>query len=195
MSRIFLAGLAGAVVYYVWGMACWMALPIHTPTIRAIPNEAAATELLTGQSLETGVYTAPFATPEEMADANSPFFTKHRQGPIYSIYYQAEGMEPMGPGTLAAGFVIDLFAALIASCMLYSAAGGCCCQGYWARVGFISGFGVFVALIGHVSYMNWMYFPLDYTIGFVIDVVVGWFLAGLAIAAIVKPANKPEREG
>ncbi|MEM7313055.1 MAG: DUF2760 domain-containing protein [Planctomycetota bacterium] len=44
-----------------------------------------------------------------------------------------------------------------------------------------------MAIIGHVSYWNWMPFPLDYTLAFVADVVIGWFLAGLAIAALVKP--------
>jgi hypothetical protein len=47
--------------------------------------------------------------------------------------------------------------------------------------------GIFTALIGHVSYWNWMNFPLDYTVAFVIDNVVGWTLAGLVIAAIVTP--------
>ena len=66
-------------------------------------------------------------------------------------------------------------------------AGGCCCSGYLARVGFVTGFGVFLALTGHIAYMNWMYFPLDYTLAYIVDAVGGWFLTGLVIAAIVKP--------
>ena len=52
------------------------------------------------------------------------------------------------------------------------------------------GLGIFVALVGHASYWNWMRFPTDYTIAFIVDVIVGWTLAGLAIAAIVRPEAK-----
>ena len=87
---------------------------------------------------------------------------------------------------LAGGFVIDLLAALLAACLLSSVsidAG----RSYARRVGFVIGLGIFVALIGHASYWNWMHFPTHYTIAFVIDVVIGWTLAGLVIAAIVRP--------
>ena len=36
----------GAIVYYVWGMLAWMALPLHTPTIAGLPNEAEITNVL-----------------------------------------------------------------------------------------------------------------------------------------------------
>ena len=105
-----------------------------------------------------------------------------------TIYYQREGMTPMGPKVLLMGFVIDFAAALLVAMLLTCAASGCC-QGYAYRVGFVVGMGIFTALIGHFSYWNWMNFPTDYTIAFVIDNVVGWTLAGLVIAAIIKPTT------
>ncbi len=91
----------------------------------------------------------------------------------------------MNAQVLAFGFVIDLLAAMLAACLLSSAVGTN--MSYARRVGFILGLGLFVALIGHASYWNWMHFPLDYTLAFVVDVVVGWTLAGLAIGAVVRP--------
>jgi hypothetical protein len=38
-----------------------------------------------------------------------------------------------------------------------------------------------------VSYWNWYGFPLDFTAGEAIMEIVGWFLAGLVLAAIVRP--------
>ena len=91
----------------------------------------------------------------------------------------------MGSSMLLGGFIIDLLAAMLAAALLSCT--GACCRGYGARVGFVFGLGVFTALIAHGGYWNWMYFPLDYTIAFMIDVAVGWLLAGLAIAYFVRP--------
>lgn len=193
MIRILLAAALGAVVYYVWGMLAWMALPLHTPTIAGLPNEAEVTSLLKGQNLGTGVYTAPmWETEADMEDPDSTFTKNHLSGPIYTIYYQREGMVPMGPKVLLTGLALDFAAALVVALLLSCAASGCC-RSYPRRVGFVVGMGVFTALIGHVSYWNWMNFPTDYTIAFVIDNVAGWTLTGLAIAAIVKPDTCPAK--
>jgi hypothetical protein len=87
------------------------------------------------------------------------------------------------------GFVIDLMGSLLAVCLLSSV--GPCGNSYWCRVGFVAGLGVFVAIMGHLSYWNWMHFPLGYTLAFMVDVTVGWTLAGLAIAALVRPQGVP----
>jgi hypothetical protein len=168
-------------------MMAWMALPLHTPTIAGLPNETEVTAILKGQNLNTGVYTAPmWESDADMSDAESKFYQNHLAGPVYSIYYQRDGMVPMGPKVLMMGLVIDFLAALLVAMLLAAAASGCC-KSYGYRVGFVVGMGMFTALIGHVSYWNWMNFPLDYTVAFVIDNVVGWTLAGLVIAAIVTP--------
>ncbi len=196
MTRILIAAVAGAVLYYIWGMLAWMAVPLHAPTISGFPDEQAVTSVLREQNLPTGVYTAPmWETEADMSDPSSEFTKNHLSGPIYSVYYRREGTTPMSPSVLVMGFVIDLLAALLAAMLLSCAATGCC-RSYGYRVGFVVGMGLFTALIGHASYWNWMHFPLDYTVAFVIDNVVGWTLAGLAMAAIVKPAAcapvKPE---
>lgn len=190
MGRVILAAIVGAVIYYVWQMLAWMVLPIHGPTVAALPDENAVRALLTSQDLDTGVYIVPFGDGESMADPESEFTKNHQAGPIFSIFYTAEGSEPMPPDLMLKGFLNDLAAALVVSWMLLCASG--CCQSYVGRVLYVTGFGVFLALTAHVSYMIWMRFPQDYTMMFVIDAVVGWFLAGLGIAAIVKPSAQPK---
>ena len=189
MIRIMIAGVVGAVVYFVWGMLAWMAVPLHTPTIHALPAESAIIDALKTQHLETGVYVAPYSeNPADMSEPESEFMKRHTAGPIFSVYYQREGAEPMNAGVLGTGFVIDLLAALLAACLLSSI--GPCGRSYWCRVGFVTGLGIFVAVVGHLSYWNWMHFPLGYTVAFMIDVTVGWLLAGLAIAALIRPPTK-----
>ncbi len=189
MTRIIIAGVLGAIVYYIWGMLVWMVIPLHTPTMARLADEVIVTDALKEQNLETGVYVYPWSdNPDDMKNAESDFMKNHHAGPIYSIYYQQTGAVPMDARVLTGGFVIDLLAAMLAACLLSSVsidAG----RSYARRVGFVIGLGIFVALIGHATYWNWMYFPTDYTIAFMIDVVIGWTLAGLVIAAIVHPGE------
>ncbi len=187
MKRIMIAGVLGAIVYYIWGMLAWMALPLHTPTLSGLVDGAAITTVLKDQNLETGVYVYPWTdNQDDWKNPESDFMKNHNAGPIYSIYYESAGAAPMNAGVLAGGFVIDLLAALLAACLLSSVSMNAG-RSYARRVGFVIGLGLFVALIGHASYWNWMHFPTGYTLAFVADVVIGWTLAGLAIAAVVRP--------
>lgn len=187
MIRVIIAGVLGAVVYFVWGMAAWMYLPLHNATIHQLDDETRMTRMLEDRKLETGVYVVPFTENpvDDVKNTGSVFYKKHTKGPIYSIYYQAEGKEPMGIPVLINGFIINLLAALLAAVMLSCAVSGSC-KTYAHRVGFVTGFGVFVGLVGHASYWNWMHFPLNYSIMFMLDVLLGWLLVGLIMAAIIR---------
>lgn len=189
MTRVFIAGIVGALIYFVWQMLTWMVLPIHGPTVAGLPNEDAVREVIKSADIETGVYIVPFGDGEAMADPDSDFNKNHKAGPIFSIFYSKEGAEPMTPALMIQGLVNDILAALTVSFMLFLACGSC--NTYFKRVLFVTGFGVFLALTGHVSYMIWMRFPQDYTMMFVVDAIGGWFLVGLAIAAIVS-GNKTD---
>ena len=189
MKRMVLAGILGGLVYFAWGMAAWMVLGIHSTTIKPLPMDLEVTAALTDSKIDTGVYSSPTpANPEEMTDKESSFYKSHLAGPVYMVYYNAEGSEPMGMGMMVRGLVFDMMAALLAACLLSSALGDC--QSYAKRVGFVVGLAVFVALVAHAAYWNWMRFPSGYTINFIVDIILGWTIAGLVIGAIVKP-NSP----
>jgi hypothetical protein len=42
-----------------------------------------------------------------------------------------------------------------------------------------------------VPYWNWYYFPADFVASEAIEHVVGWFLSGLVLAAIVRAPRAP----
>lgn len=193
MLRILLAGLAGAVVVFVWGMLVWMALPLHDQSVRRLPDEEAVAQALSEQELATGLYVLPSmpehdadSSAEEAARVNEQWMERHREGPVASIFYKRRGGEPMSAGVLGAGLAIDFLAALIAAYLVSLCDG---CRHYLPRVGVVALLGVFAALVTHVAYWNWMAFPLDHTIAMTVDVVIGWILAGLVVAAIVRPGK------
>ncbi len=193
MKRIVLGGIAGGVVLFVWGAVAWMVLPLHTPTLKTFPNEDAVRTVLRETVKEPGFYYFPgypygqSMSKEEEAAAMRAFEQKHRAGPLGIMVYRSQGAEPMETGAFVTGFILQVAVALVAAWLLSLAAGNL--TSYGARVQFVTVLGAFAALAVDLQYWNWLSFPTDYTIGMVADHVIGWFLAGLALAAIVKPAN------
>jgi hypothetical protein len=57
---------------------------------------------------------------------------------------------------------------------------------YAGRVLFVTSLGLFSWLVVCVPNWNWYAYPLEFTAARAIDYVVGWFLVGLVLGAIVK---------
>ncbi len=178
MIRILIAAILGALIYFAWGMASWMAFHLHDDTMKSLENEEEMVAALKNQDMEPGWYTIPGmdGTMEEVME-------KHRQGPVVSIIY-SEGGEPMDLMVMVNGFLLNLAAAFIAAILLSSAT---CCQNYFARVGFVLGLGLFSSIVSHLAYWNWMAFPLHHSLIMCLDLVVGWTLVGMFMATIIRP--------
>ncbi len=186
MLRIIFADILGGVVYHAWVFMSWMTFGVHEGTMGALPNPNAVTTALKSQNLESGVYTRPWpSNNEEAMDPESAFSKRHAAGPLFTIYYRAEGAPSMSVNMIVRGLVLNIASAGLAACLL-SCTAGCCCN-YFGRVGFVLGLGLFAAIVTHGAYWNWMGFPAHYTLMFVVDLAVGWTLAGLVMAALVKP--------
>jgi hypothetical protein len=56
-------------------------------------------------------------------------------------------------------------------------------------------FGAGAALVGPFMFWNWFHFPLDFTLAEVADLVIGWTLAGLVLAWVLKPQALSADEG
>lgn len=188
MGRIITAGIVGAIIHFVWGMAAWIVVPLHTPTINQLPAEREIVELMKAQDMESGTYVIPFMSGADDMKPDSEFTKNHEAGPIFSVYYRKEGSSPMPMTMMISGFLIYLLASTLAAFLL-STVGFTWGQSYWRRVAFVAGLGVFSTLVSDFGYWNWMYFPLDYTLAFVVDTIIGSVLAGLAIAFFIRPTE------
>lgn len=184
--------MLGAVVLFLWGFVYWVHLSGALVPYKHMTDEAAVVEVLQENLTETGIYLFPMpehdpdpnATADEKKAANEAYAERHREGPLGAVSYLVEGREVMPPSKLAKGFVINFASALIASIMLCCACGR---RGYAARVAFVFGLGLFVAVSVHLIARNYLFDPLDFTLLKIGDSIVGWLLAGLVIAAVVKP--------
>lgn len=186
MLRIILAALAAGIAMFIWGWISWMAIPWHENTMHGLPQEDAAIAALKQNVTDSGVYLFPYYEGTAMEGAEwDAFVAKHKAGPRGMIFYLSEGAEPMPPICFARGFALNVAAALVAAILLAMAGGGCKCYG--RRVLFVTLIGVAATIMTHLTMLNWMPVLRDYALVNAADTVVTFLVAGLVIAAIVKP--------
>ena len=95
---------------------------------------------------------------------------------------------PMGPGTLARGFLIDLAAAGLIAIFLGLNPG--VVEGLLDTVLFCAGCGIFAVVVGHFSMSNWMGVPWRFSLLHLFDDGVGFALVGVVLA-LLGPGSSP----
>lgn len=186
--RLILAGILGGIVMFAWGALSHTVLQIGDSGVKMLPNEAAVVESLKANITEPGYYFAPGMDMQHQAsEAEQAAWTeKYKAGPTAIIVYQPTGREPMPPKLLLVELASNVVACLIVAFLLS--------MGMFSFIGRV----ISATLIGvtgwvsiMVSYWNWYRYPDAFVLAEGIDQVVSWFLAGLAIAIIIRPKAAP----
>lgn len=172
MKNVILAGIAGAVVLFIWSSISWMALPWHEKTLRGFKDETAVAAVLRANVDQSAVY----LLPNKYDPAAAPGAT-----PMVFAAVSLQGMTGMNRALIVA-FITQLVAAWLVAYLLAQTSLGC----YFGRVFFVLVFGVAAAIVANLPYWNWWGFGVNYTLVTMADMIIGWLLAGFAIAAIVK---------
>lgn len=190
--KTLLASVVGGIILFMWGFLAWVVLPLHNSSIRDIPGEEVVLSALVSTGMSKGAYLFPGMnhrdgmTEAEEEAARSVWTEKHKRGPVGIIVYDPVGVDPDMPLPMVRGVIICILAAFVVAWMLVRSTA---VQGnFVARVAFCGMFGIFLTIAAHLVNWNWMYFPLDYTIAMSVDSLVGWTLAGMGIAAVIKPS-------
>jgi hypothetical protein len=182
--RIFLAALAGAVAMFVWTSIAHVATPLGVIGFSQIPNEAAVLQTMDSSiGAKPGLYFFPWVDPRDpnMMAKTDALEKAHGHG---LLVYQGPGqnidgdMMPM----LIKEFIKQFVQALIAAWIVSMIAAG-----YATRVGVVALIGVSASVATNVSYWNWYGFSLDYTAAQVFIEIMSGLVAGLAIAAVLRP--------
>ncbi len=178
MRRIVLGAGIGAVLVFLWGFLFWAALPLGDSAIQGVTNNDSAQKSLAAMFGETGVYMVPYAK-----DQSDPAFqTLHKQGPIATVYFRAEGSEPMAPSTFVMGLVHE-FVVLLVMGFAVAMVGG----GFASRfgVGFLAG--TAGSMFAHLGGPIWWLEPWRMAWVNVGYEVVAWLLGALCLAWFIKP--------
>jgi hypothetical protein len=186
MTKVLFAGILGGIVLFVWSFAAWVVLPLHTNTIKPVPNEDAFTNVLRTQIPTKSVYIFPYnpgmgGTPE----AQSAWAQKMERGPSGMLIINPAGTSPVMAGQMVVGMILNIFAALVVAWLLSRSTAAN--SSYFSRVAFCGMFGIFATFFDYLVMWNWMGFPTDFTSAMIVDALISWLLAGMVIARFIKP--------
>jgi hypothetical protein len=185
LTSILLAALVGGVIAFAWGAISWMVLPWHHATYSKFTDEEAVVRALEANAPATGVYGIPGGDcggkdlPAEQKKAKqAEMMERMKRGPLVLAVVVRRGMASMGPyfvrGFLIGVVVSGLLAWLLTRTILV---------GLLDRALFVSLAGSAGTVAVRLNEWNWHGFTARYTLVNVVEGFVGWFLAGLGIAA------------
>lgn len=181
--RIVTAALVGGIVLFVWGFIANTLLPLGMMGHERPVAEDPVLEALAANMSREGVYLLPGLAPEQYGDeaALAAYGEKSAASPYAFVIYQPQGrnglemVKPLG---------IQLVSTIVASGMLawvlVLVAGG-----FVRKVAVATVMGGFAWVVVALPWWNWYRFPAEFVLGSLVQQVVGWFLAGLAVAWIL----------
>jgi hypothetical protein len=185
-KRILVNGLVGGAVLFVWGAFSHMVLPLGEAGMKAIPNEDAVIAVMRDNMKETAVYLFPgFDHSATMTDEQTQaFYRKWEQGPTGFLVYHPDGLPALSPLQLIGELAANIISAMIAAYLLAQALGTLTTFGSRALFVFVLGF--IPTFVVDASHTIWYGFPVDFTLAAMVDQAVGFGLAGLAMAWMLK---------
>lgn len=189
--RICISAFLAGISIFTWEFISHMALPLGEAGLKALPQESATLAALKAHIPEPGFYffPAPDAPPgaskeqQELAMRNQ--LEKMQTGPAGIMVIHPNGMPMLLPRQLAFQFAFDLAAMIVAAALLRAAN----LPGYGRRVLFVTALGMLPVLTVELPNWNWYGFPTVYMGAQAIVHVVGSFVGGLIVAAIIRPSR------
>lgn len=177
MKRIVIATLIGATVAFLWGFVSWELLPWHR--MDRFEDHAAVAKVIKENAPAHGLYLMPTKGqdgPNAEAITEGPF--------IYAVVRPGKLDTPWKMSThLICSYGIQLAGALIIAIAIYRIRA----TRYLSRASVGPAMGLFAGLTMTLPHWNWLGLPGSDALVHILDPLIGWTLAGLCIAAIIKP--------
>ena len=195
MGRMIFGGILGAVIAFVWSFVSWMVLPWHEWTLQSFRNEEFVSWVIKENVRKDGVYVIPHMgdnksalTPSELKDKLEQDKSAVKSGPFVYAQIKRKGIDYTSPKQYIVSFLTLFVGASLISFLLLKVTE----SSYGGRLLFVTVSGLIVGVLGLIPNWNWFGGGNLATLIGIADLVITWFLAGLLMAAIVKP--RPERD-
>ena len=179
--RVLVAGLIGGILMFLWGVVAHMALGLGNVGLKQPPNESVVLSALhAGLGDQAGVYILPSLDPKKMGDKAEVIAYQQQaiRSPYAWVVYlpQGDDMTQMGP-QIGRQWASDTLSALALAFVM-----GLAGLGFRRRLALAAVAVAFAWLSTMVPYWNWYRFPLDFTWAALIEQLIGWLIAGAAMA-------------
>lgn len=190
--RILIAGLAGGIAMFVWSGLAHTVLGLGSMGISTMASDApAASSLQTATGDKDGLYMFPAydTHAKDQTAEMKAWAAKAKAGPSgLVVYHPAGANREMDTPTLAEEGIKEGITSILAAFLLSLTA----LTRFWSRAGFVAVIGLIATLTTNPSYMIWYGFPTTYTLGYMLTEWIGYVVAGLAIAALLRPRLRVE---
>ncbi len=171
--KLLKAAIFGGIVAFVWGVFSWMVLPWHQMTVHQFSNEMQVASCIRQNAPESGVYEFPgnMTSPDEA-----------RAMPYGMVAVNLNGMHHNMSGSMAAMLVTQIVGAFFAAWLLSKTKG----LEFYQKATFVAGAALFAGIVAKLPGAIFMGQHASFTVVCMVDLVIGWFLAGMAIAKVSK---------
>jgi hypothetical protein len=185
MAKILIGGVVGGIVIFFWGFVSHMLLPIGEMGMQSLPREEALNAAIKADVVEPGLY---FVPGRDMSKAQSKeemqaHMEKVTKGPYGFMVIHPNGRDVSLGKRLPIEFGTNVVCALLAAILVSQLR-----PGFIVRVACVTLVGLLASIMISVPYWNWYGFPTEFTLAQIVEHGVGWFLAGIVLAAIVRPS-------
>lgn len=168
-EKVYKCGVIGAAILFTWGWISWGILPWHKNQYKAFTNESSVKDVMLNQTKEGGFYTIP--SMDKCGQEKGPFiFASIKRDYTCSML-----------GASISMFIVKFVAACVVTWLLLQTK-----LDYKKSVTFITVIGFLIPFAALLSNVIWMGFPPMYAVTNILDSMIGWFFAGLAIAKFAR---------
>lgn len=189
MGKLIKGGVFGGIILFVWAAISWTLLNWHITTFEPFPNENTASEFI--QSLPTsGMYMLPmsFKLPNSASQVDKDAAMEENnqrktKGPIVFAAVSKQGTNPNMFKEMGISLVSQIIAALLVTGLVLIKPH----TQYSHRLFQVILFALAAGIVTHIPYMNWFVFSPYYTLISMLDLLIGWFFAGLVISYFTRP--------
>jgi hypothetical protein len=194
MGKKLLAGILGGIAFFLWSFVAHMLTGLGGTGVQELPNEQAVVTAVKTNIPASGFYLFPgsglppsASNSERMkAMGSEAVQAKIKAGPTGILIFNAGA----GQGVTPKRLMIELFTNIVQVFLAVLLLGQTRIVNFVGRWRFIAIAGFLAAISTNVSYWNWYGFPGNYTTAYIAVIAVGFVIAGLVVAAIVKPVQE-----
>jgi hypothetical protein len=189
-KKLIPAAILGGIIVFVWGLFSWMVLPFHMQTMHKFSDEQSVADTIQKNSNSgSGVYVLPNMSvfSSDMSDDDIQEQMQEERdmlnnGPFMYAVVSKNGMMMGMPGAFVLGCIIQIIAAGLITFFVWDLK----TRNFMGKVGYITLIGLIAGIIAILPNWLWAGFPISVVLLDMIDLVIGWFLGGLAIVRIIK---------
>ncbi len=188
-NRILKCGLVGGLIVFVWCIVSWMFLPWHHRSLNKFKDESKVYQAIKDNAPVSGIYVLPnmyiYRDGASQSDLNREVSSQTQmmqKGPVMFASVCVEGITGSMYMPFIISLIIEVVGAGIITWMLFQTR----LTAVEHKIAFVTLAGLLVGVLGLLPSWNWWGFSLSYTLGGMADLVIGWFLAGIAIVKVAK---------